>query len=170
MVGKKQTSLTNAPKRIPPRLEEERITRERMRDILLLLENLFKREEATAKIILNCLYEVGSINLINQKIPFQPLNGLMKSIAAMSQPVFGIFALRWFQKNCPKLIADWLEEQVTFKEEGEEVAPQVREVKEERVLLGENFSQEIKSLRAQVRLLTGILAIAIVYSLLTSLT
>jgi hypothetical protein len=91
---------------------EERQEEERMRDVLLLLSNLFQREEVTIKLILDCLYDVGSVNLINQKFRFRLLNRLMKSIARMSKPVFRIFAVRWFHKNCPQLITDWLHSQV----------------------------------------------------------
>lgn len=106
--------LVKAQKLVIQRLEEERIEQERVGDILLLLENLFEREEATTKVILGCLYDIGSVNLINKKVPFQSLRGMLKSIARMSKPAFKIVALYWFKKNCPKLIADWLHSQVTF--------------------------------------------------------
>lgn len=96
------------------RIREERMEQERMQDVLLLLGHLAEREEATVKIILDCLYDVGSANLINQKFRYRPLNRLMKSIAGMSKPVFRVFALRWFKRNCPKLITDWLHSKVTF--------------------------------------------------------
>ena len=91
---------------------EERIEADRMRDVLLLLEGLVNREETTAKIILDCLYDVGSVNMINKKFQSRSLNWMMKSIARMSKPAFRVVALRWFKKNCPELITKWLGEQV----------------------------------------------------------
>ena len=41
---------------------------ERMQDVFLLLDNLSRREEATIKAILDCLYEVGSSRLIQQRV------------------------------------------------------------------------------------------------------
>lgn len=95
-------------------LKEEYMEDERMRDVLLLLDSLVQREEATVNMILECLYDIGSKNLINKKVRYRPFNKLMKAIAKMSKPTFKYFALRWFKKNCPKLIADWLHSKVTF--------------------------------------------------------
>ena len=89
---------------------------ERMQDVFLLLDNLAKREEATVKAILDCLYEVGSTRMINQRVNIKALRGPLKSIARFSKPVFRIFALRWFNKNCPRLITKWLFNQVKFNE------------------------------------------------------
>lgn len=75
--------LVKAQKRVIQRLEEERIEQERVDDIVLLLQNLFEREEATTKVILDCLYDIGSVNLINKKVPFQALRGMLKSIAQL---------------------------------------------------------------------------------------
>lgn len=96
------------------RVEEELIEEKRMQDVLLLLQHLVEKEEVTVKLILDCLYDVGSVNLINKKIRTRPLNRFMKSIASMSKPVFKIVALRWFKKNCPQLIANWLQSKVDF--------------------------------------------------------
>jgi len=48
------------------RIAEKQHQEQRMRDVTLILENLFTREEATVKLILECLYEVGSANIINK--------------------------------------------------------------------------------------------------------
>ncbi|MEM9908583.1 MAG: hypothetical protein AAF921_26595 [Cyanobacteria bacterium P01_D01_bin.44] len=96
-------------------IREKQIEEERMQDVQLLLENLFQREEATLKIIVNCLYDVGSTNLINQRFRCRPLNRLMKWIARFTKPGFHFFALRWSKKNAPKMIADWLHSQVSFR-------------------------------------------------------
>ncbi|WP_373528293.1 hypothetical protein [Nostoc sp.] len=148
----------------PETLAEKYIEAERMRDIRLLLQNLFNSEEATVKLILNCLYDVGSVNLINQKIPLQPFNRVMKLIARMSKPVFRAFAWNWFKKNCPQLITNWLHSQVTFgnpQNQPQEVAIEVTQLKPYPVTQTETLSQEIKNLRYQVRWLAGISIIAI---------
>lgn len=108
--------LTSPQKPIPlPKLlEEQRMKEERMHDVLLLLQHLVEREETTVKMILDCLYDVGSVNLIDKKVTLKPANRLMKGIATLSKPAFRMVALRWFKANCPKLIADWLHSKVRF--------------------------------------------------------
>ena len=95
--------------------EEERKKQERIRDVLLLLEQLVEREEITLKLIIDSLYDVGSINIINQKFSNQPLNRFLKAIATLSKPVLRIVALRWVKKNLPILVTNWLESKVSFK-------------------------------------------------------
>ena len=145
---------------------EERMEADRMRDVLLLLEGLVNREEATAKIILDCLYDIGSMYLINQKAPCRHLNGMMKFIAKMTKPAFRFVALRWFKRTCPKLIADWLHSQVMFQKRSnqsstgvvQDVTPQQSTALTKQV---DNRNQEIQRLRFQVRCLTGALIGAI---------
>ncbi|WP_392532181.1 hypothetical protein [Nostoc sp. C117] len=159
----RQTPL-NTSVSSPEKLAEKYIEAERMHDVLLLLQNLINSEEATVKLILDCLYDVGSVNLINQKLRVQPLNRLMKLIARMSKPVFRILAFNWFKKNCPQLIADWLHSQVTFgtpQARPQELAIEVAQVKPYSTSQTEILSQEIKNLRYQVRWLAGISIIAI---------
>jgi len=96
------------------RLEEERIKEERMHDVLLLLDNLVQREEATVKMVLDSLYDVGSINIINEKIGYRPMNRFLKAITRLSKPAFRAVAWRWFKGNCPQLITNWLRTKVTF--------------------------------------------------------
>jgi hypothetical protein len=86
-----------------------------MKDVLLLLQQLVEKEEITVRLILDCLYDIGSVNAIDKNFHTQPLNRIMKAIATMTKPIFRIFALRWFKRNCPRLIADWLYQQVTFE-------------------------------------------------------
>ncbi|MGF1481495.1 MAG: hypothetical protein ACFB4I_18770 [Cyanophyceae cyanobacterium] len=95
-------------------LEEKRLEEERMHDVLVLIQNLVEREETTVKMILDCLYDIGSVNLINNRFRFRPLNKTMKTIARFSKPAFRVVALQWFKRNCPQLIANWLRSQVTF--------------------------------------------------------
>ncbi len=95
--------------------EEERKKQGRMRDVFLLLEQLVEREEVTLKLIIDSLYDVGSINIVNKKFRNQPLNRFLKAIARMSKPVLRIVALRWIKKNLPTLVTNWLEGKVSFK-------------------------------------------------------
>lgn len=93
---------------------EKQIEDERMRDVEMLLESLFLREETTLRLILDCLYDVGSVNMVNRKVRSRPLNKIMKMIARWSKPVFRPMMLRWSKQNCPHMIADWLHSQVRF--------------------------------------------------------
>lgn len=69
-----------------------------MRDVLLLLQQLVEREEITLKLIIDCLYDVGSINLANKKLQNRQLNRIMKAIATMLKPAFRVIALIWVKK------------------------------------------------------------------------
>ncbi|TVP64054.1 MAG: hypothetical protein EA343_06180 [Nodularia sp. (in: Bacteria)] len=137
---------------------------ELIHDVLLLLQDLISREESTIKLVLDSLYHVGSINLINQKFRSRTLNRSLKLISKTSKPVFRIFAWRWFKNNGSQLITKWLQSQVTFKSTEQ---PQV--TKAELVLENPDPNlnyptkpqyqlHEVKHLRSQVTLLTGILA------------
>ncbi|XTZ20346.1 MAG: hypothetical protein ACQZ3M_02245 [cyanobacterium endosymbiont of Rhopalodia fuxianensis] len=88
--------------------ESERIEAEQKKNILILIENLIEREEATFKMIIDCLYDVGSVKLINKKFSICPFNQIMKLIAKFSRPGFRFIAFHWAHKNTPKLITNWL--------------------------------------------------------------
>ena len=106
----------SAAKRLDPKQPAERQREdERMRDVLVLLQHLAESEETTIKLIMGCLYDVGSVNFINQKFRFKPLNRLMKLIAGLAKPLVKILGLRWFRKKCPPLIVNWLRSKVSFK-------------------------------------------------------
>jgi hypothetical protein len=96
------------------RLKEKIMEENRIKDVLLLLEHLAEREEATVRMILDCLYDIGSVNLINNKISYRPANRFLKFIANMSKPAFKLAGVIWFKKKCPQLIADWLHQKVMF--------------------------------------------------------
>ncbi|AHJ28776.1 hypothetical protein PN465_01290 [Nodularia spumigena CS-584] len=143
---------------------EKQKEEELIHDVLLLLQNLIAREEVTVKLVLDALYQVGSINLINQKFRSRTLNRSLKLISKTSKPVFRIFAWRWFNKNGSQLITNWLQSQVTFQS-----TEQPQAAKAEFVLENPEINlnyppkpqyqlQEVKHLRSQVTLLTGILA------------
>lgn len=143
----------------PENLAHQRLAAERMQDVTLLLQNLANSEEATIKLIIDCLYDIGSVNLINRKLRFRPVNRTMKLIAKMSKPVFRIVAWHWFKKNCPQLIANWLELKIAFEDPTDlpqEIAVETSEVKPYSQLEVDNMNREIKYLRSQVRWLAGI--------------
>lgn len=151
-------SLNNSVKS-PEKLAPQPIEGERMHDVQLLLQNLINNEEATIKLIVDCLYDVGSVNLINQKLRLRPVNRMMKLIAKMSKPMFRIFAWYWFKKNCPQLITNWLQSKVTFEnpvDRPSAIAVEVAEVQAYYPLEAESLSREVRYLRRQVRLLIGI--------------
>lgn len=157
-------NLTNTHKKIT----EQQIEAERMQDVLLLLQNLTDSQEATLKLIIDCVYDVASINLINQKFRSVPLKRLTKLVARMSKPAFKVFAWYWFKKNCPQLIVNWLRTQIAFTNSGNLPKKVAVEVLENQTYLPahsplplENQSQEIYHLRSQVRLLAGISIIAL---------
>lgn len=131
-----------------------------MRDVLLLLEHLVRNDEVTVKLILDCLYDVGSINLINQKFQNRSLNGVMKFIAKLSKPAFKVIALRWFKRNSPQIITNWLYSKVSFKQVTKKPKPiQTTTTSVAPLSLpseSDRLNQEIHALRSQVRLLRGI--------------
>ena len=95
-------------------IREKQLADEQMKDVELLLESMFKREEVTLQLVLDRLYDIGSNNLINCQVKPRRLNRLMKWIARLTKPAFHSMAVRWSKKNCPKLIAEWLYSQVQF--------------------------------------------------------
>ncbi len=92
--------------------EELRREEERMRDVQVLLQNLTLQEETTIKLIIDCLYDVGSVNILNTKVAWKPANRVVKLVARTSKPVFRAIAWRWFKGNCPELITTWLASKV----------------------------------------------------------
>ena len=144
------------------RLEKQR-KEKLMQDVNLLVSNLIAREETTVKLILDCLYEVGSSNLINQKISSRPVNEIFKLVAQTSKPIFRGLAWRWLNKNGSRLITDWLGSKVSFRQRGKP------EVKNTELLVEKTNSemnylpvakyqvQEVKYLRSQVKVLTAVL-------------
>ena len=94
--------------------EVKRLEIEHKKNLMLLVENLMEREEATFKMIIDCLYDMGSLNLINQKVSVRPLNRVMRLITRLSKPSFRAIALYWGKNNTPELITDWLLRKVKF--------------------------------------------------------
>ncbi|MBC5795165.1 hypothetical protein H5968_08390 [Sphaerospermopsis sp. LEGE 00249] len=157
-------------KQLPPSSDLTKLPTEAEReeqliqDVLLLLENMVYREEATVKLILNCLYDAGSTNLINQKFQSRTLNRTLKWISKMSKPAFRMIAWQWFKKNCPKLITDWLRSQIQFKKVETpkvEIVVEVQRTKLNSLDQAQNQMYEVKQLRSQVKLLTGVLVVVV---------
>lgn len=93
---------------LPTQSERSQLEAERMQEVLTLLTSLIAREEATIKLIIGCLYDIGTINIINKKVRFRAINSIAKFAAKKSKSVAKIFAWRWFNQKCPQLIAGWL--------------------------------------------------------------
>lgn len=155
----------------------KRIEEERMHDVLLLLENLTEREEASIKLIVDNLYDVGAANLIDQRFRSRTLNGSLKLISRVSKPAFKVIAWKWYRRNCPKLIVNWLRTQVAFepattvKQAAEIEAglePESKHLHQTSHLQQNSFVQlesqnrEVKYLRSQVNMLASILVSLIV--------
>lgn len=136
---------------------------DRMQDVLLLIEQLIRHEEATVKLILGCLYDVGAVNLINQRFQQRSVNRLLKGAARLSKPVFKMVALRWFKSNCPRLIVEWLHSKVKFEDSLVDNASTIAadtltnhptSLSE----LADNDERELLKLRSQLQLLSFALA------------
>ncbi|WP_366146286.1 hypothetical protein [Crocosphaera sp.] len=112
--SKKLKKSTTVVQYFPKLSEAQKLEIEQKKNIMLLLENLMEREEATFKMIIDCLYDMGSLNLINQKVSVRPLNRVTRLIARLSKPSFRAIAFYWVKKNTPELITDWLLGKVKF--------------------------------------------------------
>ncbi len=152
--------------KLPDTLVENEREKERMHDVFLLLKNLSNREEVTIKLIIDSLYDIASVNLINKKFNSGPLRKVLKPISRMSKPAFRFFAWRWFLKNFPHLITKWLYRQVSFNAP-KKVKDSVTIAKEnvqleaatdsETELANKEQEREIMYLRSRVKWLTGLL-------------
>ncbi|MDY6784900.1 MAG: hypothetical protein SW833_20560 [Cyanobacteriota bacterium] len=144
---------------------EERFKVERRQDMLILLEHLSHSQEATVKMILACLYDIGTINFANNRIAFGPLNRMLKSIAKYPKPLAIVIGFWWFKKHCPGLIAKWLSSQIEFKplKLPKKVEEGLGEVDATSNLEMKVQEREVKQLRSQVRLLAGGLVLAIAF-------
>jgi hypothetical protein len=116
--------LRRSPNKPVAVVHDQRREEARIRDVEMLLESLFLREEVTIRLIADCLYDVGSVNLVNQRFQHKFINRCMKAIARHSKPIFRFMMVRWSKKNCPHMIAQWLHSQVSFSA-GQVVQPEV---------------------------------------------
>ncbi|MEA5537169.1 hypothetical protein [Crocosphaera sp. XPORK-15E] len=111
---KGQKNSVKVAKYVPKLSEAKQLEAEQKKNVLILVENLVEREEATFKMIIDCLYDVGSVNLINKKFRFRPLNKMMKLVARLSKRGFRTVAIYWVKKNSPEIITDFLIGKVRF--------------------------------------------------------
>ncbi|MBL1208915.1 MAG: hypothetical protein FWJ34_04055 [Geminocystis sp. GBBB08] len=109
---KESLKIVTLPELTP---EEKAFQQERLRDIYLLLENLTLQEEATIKLIIDGLYDIGIINLINKKITNRSMNKLAKFLSRTPKPLVKIIAWQWVKKNLPSKVTNWLNNKVKFK-------------------------------------------------------
>ncbi len=126
---------------------------DRMEDVVLLLRRLAEHDETTVRLLMDCLYDVGSVHWANQHLPNPMLNQLMRRVARMSKPVFRVFAVKWFQKNCPQMIADWLYTVVTFQPQTNSEAPPETIVVIQQL---EASQRQVKALQTKVKCLAGV--------------
>lgn len=138
-------------------LKEYQEEEQKLQEILLLLDQLFKREEATAKSIIGCLYDIATINLINKYCPLWGINPTLKYLRRFPRPVAKNLGLKlYLQPNCPQLITDWLYTLVEFPEQ---IPTKETEVINNNILPAQE--QEIKSLRGKVKVLAGALVASV---------
>lgn len=95
--------------------QKQQFEQAKMSDVLFLLDLMFTREETTVRLMIDCLYDVGAVNLIDQRVQRRWLNRIAKRTARLTKPVVRIVALRWFKRNCPTLITNWLYTKIKFE-------------------------------------------------------
>ena len=139
---------------------EQQLEQERLREILILLSQLFEREEVTAKAIVGCLYDIATVNLINKYTPSWGINHTLKYLARFPRPIAKYLGVKLYvQSKCPQLITDWFYTLVEF--------PSKETIVERKILEGELLPAlqenqvQIKSLQGKVKLLTGTLVTTI---------
>ncbi|MEM8602385.1 MAG: hypothetical protein AAGF24_00930 [Cyanobacteria bacterium P01_H01_bin.121] len=149
------------PQPLDPQLNpQQQLEAERMRKVLWLLDNLAQREDATVKGILDQLYDIGAAHWINDRIQHRCLNQLLHKTAKLSRPAFRMLATRWFQKNCPRLIANWLYTQACFQDPQLIVAQEALAIANPELLLPvaappqRLVVQEMQRLRRRIRRVT----------------
>jgi hypothetical protein len=134
---------------------------QKLREILILLDQLFKREEATAKGIVGCLYDIAMINLINKYFPLWGVNVTLKYLTRFPRPVAQSLGVKlYLQPKCPKLITDWLYTLVEFPDK-KTLTLEAEVVANELLPTLKQSKLEIKSLQKKVRLLAGSLVATI---------
>lgn len=152
-------------------VESAQADQSRMAEVTLLLEAMFEREEATVELILNCLYDIGSIHWIDQRVKIRSLNRLAQWSARWSRPVVKLFAMRWFKRNCPRLITNWLYTKVKFEPQQFAQAIEAADAADiEQVFASiqapllaeiEGYRRQVSRLQFRVRLLTLLLVGAV---------
>ena len=106
-----------------------------MHEVTLLLRQLVENEAGLAKRVIGHLYDVATVNLIDRNVKVGFLNKPAKGLARFAKPVAKPLGYVWLERNCPELIANWLNEQVSFErqvsEDPEQVVEQPKQVEGE---------------------------------------
>lgn len=126
---------------------------EQSQRVMLLLEDLIDRERHTLDAIMQSLFEIGSVNFINQKVRVRFLRPVVQPAVKLSKPILTHIGYRWFRKKGPRLIVNWLFRKIRF-------TPAPASVKSASPAPSVNvlaYQGEIRRLRSQVRLATGAL-------------
>jgi hypothetical protein len=149
------SSTSNSPPSplTPQQEAEQRLEAERIQEVVFLLAQLFEREQGSVKAIVGCLLDVGIINFVNRRIQIRPLRPIVKPIAKVAKPALTTFGYRWIRKNCPQLVAGWLQGKVQF-------APKRRPAPAQPTVTLEPaaaYQHEIRRLRSHLRLTSGAL-------------
>jgi hypothetical protein len=133
--------------------QDAQMQAERMQDVVLLLERLAAHDETTVRLIMDCLYDVGSVHFVNRKMANPVLNQLLRASTQMSKPVFRLFAVKWFQKHCPQMIADWLYTVATMQvpKAAPALPPESIEVMQQL----EASERQVRALQTRVKWLSG---------------
>ncbi|MGK7943233.1 MAG: hypothetical protein AB4058_02050 [Microcystaceae cyanobacterium] len=98
MLTSRQSTL-NVTKTVSPITQAKQVEAASRKEVQLILENLFEREEATVKLVIDCLFDMGVVYLVNQKIPTPIVNPLVKRVANISKSGIRIIAFRFVMKK-----------------------------------------------------------------------
>jgi hypothetical protein len=151
----------------PQQAAEQQAEAERMQEVMLLLTNLFERERTTIEAIMRCFYDVGTVNLVNQRVKIRPLRPLVRPLLKVSKPLIIPIGYRWVNKKCPAIVTRWLQKKVKTltssrppKEPTQAVlVPPVAEAEPSTVTpLPVLYQGEIRRLKSQVRWTAAALA------------
>ncbi|WP_373479690.1 hypothetical protein [Geminocystis sp.] len=135
--------------------EEIAIEKQKLHEILILLEQLLQREEVTGKAIIGCLYDIAMINLINKYCPLWGINSTLKYLVRFPRPIAQSLGVKlYLQPKCPKLITDWLYTLVEFPEK-KVLTLDVEVINNQLLPTLKQSKLEIKSLQNKVKILTG---------------
>jgi hypothetical protein len=156
-----------SPRQVAQQQAEQQAEAERMQEVTLLLANLLEREQTTLKAVIGCLYDVGTVNLVNQRVKYRFLRPLARPALRVSKPVLTTLGYRWVSKKCPPIITRWLQKKVksVTSAPAPKVPPQSVSVQSvstvEPPLLEQHmalYQGEIRRLRSRVRWTTAALA------------
>ncbi len=157
---------TLSPRQVAQQQAEQQAEAARMQEVMLLLANLLEREQATLKAVIGCFYDVGTVNLVNQRVRYRFLRPLARPVLRVSKPVLTALGYRWVSKKCPPIITRWLHRKVKSMTSGPplKASPQAVSVQSvspvEPPLIQQHsaYQGEIRRLRSRVRWTTAALA------------